>query len=84
MRSVKTRMYPILEVKDRCCQNNWKSVFCVVAAMDIGDVLGRDGLGGAVGTVFSVDGVMRSVCWEVEVKVDVVDIVIGRGLEVDI
>jgi hypothetical protein len=51
--------------------------------MDVGDVLGRGGLGGAVGTVFSVDDLMRMVCWEVEVKVDVEDRVIGRGLGVE-
>jgi hypothetical protein len=55
--------------------------------MDVGDVLGRGGMGGAVGTagaVFRVDDVTRMVCWEVEVKVDVEDRVIGRGLGMDI
>lgn len=55
-----------------------------VAAMDFGDVLGRGELGGAVGIVFRVDGVMRRVCWEAEVKIDVEDIVIDSGLGVDI
>jgi hypothetical protein len=47
--------------------------------VDVGDVLGREGLGVAIGTVFRVDDVMRMVCWEVEVKVDVEDIVIDSG-----
>jgi hypothetical protein len=52
--------------------------------VDVGDVLGRGGLGVAVETVFSVDDVTGMVCWEVEVKVDVEDRVIGRGLGMDI
>jgi hypothetical protein len=52
--------------------------------MDVGDVLGCEGLGGAVGTVFRVDDVTGMVCWEVELKVDVEDRVIGRGLDMDI
>jgi hypothetical protein len=77
MRSVKPRIYPIFDVDDRCCQNDWKSVFCVTAAMDIGDVLGRGGLGVAVGIVFRVDDVTKILCCEVEVKFDVKDIAIG-------
>ncbi len=84
MRSVKPRMYPSFEVEGRCCQNVWKSGFGVAKAMDVGDVLGRGGLGGAVGIVFRVDGVMKRVCWEVEVKIDVEDTMIGSGLDVDI
>jgi hypothetical protein len=76
-------MYPIFEVEGRRCQNAWKSGFGVAKAMDVGDVLGCGGVGGAVGTVFSVDDVTRMVCWEVEVKVDVEDRVIGRGLGVE-
>lgn len=71
-------------MEDRCCQYDWKSVFCVAAVMGIEDVLGRGGLGVAVGTVFRVDEVTRIVCWEVEVKLDVEDIFTGSGLEVGI
>ena len=71
-------------MEDRCCQYDWKSVFCVAAVMGIEDVLGHGGLGVAVRTVFRVDEVTRIVCWEGEVKVDVEDIFIGSGLKVDI
>ena len=84
MRSVKPRMYPIFEVEDRCCQYDWKSAFCDAAAMGIGNVLGRGGLGVPAGTVFRVDEVIRIVRGEVEERVDIEDIFIGSGLKVDI
>jgi hypothetical protein len=52
--------------------------------MGIGEVLTRGGLGVAVGTVFRVDEVTRSICWEVEVKNNVGDIANDTGLRVGI